>query len=75
MPERNLKVSQVSKIIGISTQDVRGHCIAGHFKGATRYYGPRSNGDRPTWLIPESAVDQFMEDLRREHDRRLRAAA
>ena len=75
MPERNLKVSQVSKIIGISGRDVRNHCIAGRFEGATRYYGPRSNGDRPTWLIPESAVDKFMEDLRRGHDRRLRAAA
>lgn len=62
--ERMLRTTEVSHILGISRRKVADNCTAGLFRGAWRDGGP--------WYIPESAIPEFIEERKRNFDRRLR---
>lgn len=65
--ERMLRTPEVAHILGVSRPKVAQYAAAGLFRGAYRNGGP--------WYIPESAIPEFIEEQKRNFDRRLRTAA
>lgn len=68
-----MSIADMSTRYAISENEIRGNIHAGHL-AATAYYGLKSRGGRPKYLIKKSAADEFMQFKMEEGERRMRDA-
>lgn len=68
-----MSIADMSTRYGISETEIRGNIHAGNL-AATPYYGLKSRGGRPKWLIKKTSADAFMAFKLEEGERRQRDA-